>query len=233
MTVAVINTIFAGNRPAARGLLAAIFIVSSLTPLNIVAIGIVRRAYKDSTAFHVWTCQCIRLESMTLKIEVKDFEDLDENWLANVPCLNACVPNSALLGRAVCTRYILVHFLKNERTNTLSGSVRVLSFKMWIYLKRSEFAQKCVWVFCRYLIFAIEWCHRENCTPWPLFTYWRSHILNVNISEVIRDGAKMRRTICIDLDIWEQMIAMRHLNIRNYLGQQYEILIFLKQWELA
>ena len=79
-----------------------------LTPLDIVASGIVlplriRRshsyskyiiqnsigysifAYRPQASNAFCTCQCIRFESLTLKMKVKDVVDLDENWRANVP----------------------------------------------------------------------------------------------------------------------------------------------------
>ena len=56
-----------------------------LTPLDIVAIGIVRSlrirrggAYKGSSA--LCTCTFMRFESFTLKMKIKDVEDCDENW---------------------------------------------------------------------------------------------------------------------------------------------------------
>ena len=62
------------------------------------------------------------------------------------------------------------------------------------------------------LTFIIEWCHCENCTSWPWSTFWRSKLLNVNISEKVRASAKMHGTTFKDLDICRWMIPLRQLH---------------------
>ena len=52
-----------------------------------------------------------------LEMEVKDVDDLDENWLANVSCQHACVQRLALPGSVICSQNIIVHSVTNERTN--------------------------------------------------------------------------------------------------------------------
>ena len=47
---------------------------------------------------HLWICQCIRFEFLTLKMTVIDVENLNENWATNVACQYVCAHKSALLG---------------------------------------------------------------------------------------------------------------------------------------
>ena len=50
---------------------------------------------------------------------MKDVEDLDENWQVNVPYQRACVQNIGA-STAVCSQYIIVHFVKDGRTEGLA-----------------------------------------------------------------------------------------------------------------
>ena len=48
-------------------------------------------------------------------MKVKDVDDMDENWPANVSSPHACMQDLALLVPAVCLMYIIVHFMADER----------------------------------------------------------------------------------------------------------------------
>ena len=48
------------------------------------------------------------------------------------------------------------------------------------------------------MVFAIEWQHGANCTPWPWPTFWRSTIWNVNIFETVRSAKKMHVMTVVD-----------------------------------
>ena len=74
----------------------------------------------------VAVCETIKYElpnvfdlSLTLKMKVKDFEDLNE--LVHISCQGSCMQKKALLGPAFCLQYIIVHFVINECTYVCSN----------------------------------------------------------------------------------------------------------------
>ena len=75
----------------------------------------------------VCTRQCILFEYFTLEMKGKDVKNVDENWRAKVAfptCIG--VEKLAPRGPAICSQYIIVHFIKdvstNEQTNDLSAN---------------------------------------------------------------------------------------------------------------
>ena len=68
---------------------------------------------------HLWgnheqTSQCTRFEFLTLKMKVKDMDDLDENLTGELmlsTCI--CMPKSALRGSAVCSWWYFVAYKQN------------------------------------------------------------------------------------------------------------------------
>ena len=111
-------------------------------------IGIVRLprilsscAYRPEGSNALCTCQCISFESFTLKMKVKDVDDLDENWQTNVSFQFACMCKNGtsrfslhsssslhsrsslhlgpayILGPAVCSQYIIVQYFAIHRFN--------------------------------------------------------------------------------------------------------------------
>ena len=56
----------------------------------------------------------------TLKMKVKDVDNLDENWHEGRNC-STCIGRQkfAYLGIAVCSRYTIVHFVTDGRTAAL------------------------------------------------------------------------------------------------------------------
>ena len=73
-------------------------------------------AYRPEGSSALCTCQCIRFELLTLKMKIKDVEDLDENWRMYLKNVNMYVQQLALLGSAICSQYIIVNFVKDVRT---------------------------------------------------------------------------------------------------------------------
>ena len=69
-------------------------------------------------------------------------------------------------------------------------------------------------------------CHCENCTSWPLSTFWRSKSENVNISETVRASAKMHRTPFKDLDICKQIRNVYLMTLIYFFRVKIEIFIF-------
>ena len=49
------------------------------------------RAYRYEGSSAIYTCYCIRFESLILKMKVKVADDLDENWQAKTACQHAYV----------------------------------------------------------------------------------------------------------------------------------------------
>ena len=100
--------------------LTSLRLVSSFRSVSVVSMPSIS-AYRPEGSSALCTCQCVRFESLTLKMIVKDVADLDENWQMNVACQYACVQKLEHLGPAVCSQHVIVHFLKdaltNERTN--------------------------------------------------------------------------------------------------------------------
>ena len=61
-------------------------------------------------------------------MNVKDIDNLELNWHATVPCQLAYVDKKlAHLGPAICSQYIIVHFVKDGRmhihTSTLPAKI--------------------------------------------------------------------------------------------------------------
>ena len=112
------------------------------TPLNIVDIDIVRPLRLSPVlqihivyAFHVCTCQCIPFESFTLKLKVKNFEHLDENWGEGALSCKY-VQKLALLGPAVCSPYVVAHYVMSDarsnyahkKENRIIRIIRIIKF---------------------------------------------------------------------------------------------------------
>ena len=92
------------------------------TPLDIMAIGIVRPAYKCSSAFYVWTFQYIQFKFFILKLKLKGFEDF--RWkFAGTRNLSTCIcmHKLAFLRPTVCLQYVIVHFVKDREKNELTN----------------------------------------------------------------------------------------------------------------
>ena len=66
---------------------------------------------------HVWTSQCAPFESLTFKMKVKDVDNLDENCQTDDHVNLHVYTKLALLGQAVYSQYIIVHFVAYQRTN--------------------------------------------------------------------------------------------------------------------
>ena len=82
-------------------------------------------AYRTESSSVLCTCQCIRLEYLTLKMKVKNVEDSDENWHGT---LSTCISVQKLLlvGSVVCSWYMIVHFVAgrtHERTSILPAGI--------------------------------------------------------------------------------------------------------------
>ena len=73
--------------------------MSCLTPLDILAIGIVHRFKTQASGnVHLRTLQCTRFESLTLKMQVKDVTDCAENLrLTYFVDVHLCVQIGAFL----------------------------------------------------------------------------------------------------------------------------------------
>ena len=72
---------------------------------------------------HMWVSHYRRLESLSLEINVKNIEDFDENWQSeSLMSTYVCMQLLAPLGSAVCSQYILVHFVANERTHARTST---------------------------------------------------------------------------------------------------------------
>ena len=100
--------------------------------------------------YHVWTFYCTRFESLTLKIEVKNIENLDDNWQTNLNCQLECGPNVALLGSAVCSRWHFVANLRTDvlthgRTNKVSRSIIPFNCAEWERYKKPSFQIRMRW----------------------------------------------------------------------------------------
>ena len=92
-----------------------------LTSFDIVTIYIVRlchllHAYKHY-AFHVRTCQCIRFESLTLKLKVQDVDDLDGNWQVKVCKICASRSSNLFIIHYHIFRDRCIHVQMNKRTS--------------------------------------------------------------------------------------------------------------------
>ena len=75
----------------------------------------------QNTAIQFYSPETAAVESLTLKLKVKDVEDLDENWKANLPYLHACLQKLVLLGPAICLKYIIIHFVTGRMEGCIPG----------------------------------------------------------------------------------------------------------------
>ena len=71
--------------------------------------------YRAGDSSTICTCQYIQFKSLTLKIKVKDVEDLDENWQTYLFNMHMC----AQIGASRSSRLIAIHnhTFDEEHTN--------------------------------------------------------------------------------------------------------------------
>ena len=85
----------------------------------------------------------------------------------------------------------------------------------YLHDHKSYLGEKQKWCL-KILIFAIEWCHCESCSPWPWPAFPRSNMSNDNIWLMVGASAKLGNTAVIDFDILPFNGAIMKVTLTNF-----------------